>query len=90
MPSPREDVAINLADTVSFCGLNEHHRGHFRGEGDHAWVVLFEKSGVIKGSIHVYNPKKIVIQWQSPTRKGTVNATREFEARDFFRKFIES
>lgn len=86
MPSQREEVAMQLADTIAFGGLSTPHRGHHRTE--HAWIIYFERKGVIEGSIHVYTSKSITIQWKAGLKKGSESCHKAQEVIEFFRKYI--
>lgn len=67
MPSPREDVADNLADTCVFGELNESYgviKAKDEANGKTFWSITFAKARTLDGVIKVYSPNFIQIKWE--------------------------
>lgn len=96
MPSEREQIARNLAETCVFGGLNEAYgvlcQKATNQKGKTYWSVTFAKARTLDGSIQVYSPTFILISWQTANRDlpatGRQVLKSEDEARDFLAKFI--
>jgi hypothetical protein len=96
MPSEREQIAHNLADTCVFGGLNESYgvtcEKATNAKGKTYWSVTFAKARTLDGAIQVYSPTFILITWQTANRdlpsKGRVVAKSEGEAKELLQKFV--
>ena len=81
--SPRQQVALNLADTCIFGGLNDAYgvscEKSTDARGKTYWSVLFCKTRILDGVIRVYSPNFIVIIWQ----KGKEVFRSEADAKKF-------
>lgn len=70
--SPREEVQIELIETLNFLGLNEVYgiiEGKDKNKAGHSYRSLtFCRAQSVDGSIMIYSPKFIVIKWQTTIR----------------------
>lgn len=96
MPSIREDIANNLADTCVFGGLNESYgvltSKETDAKGKSYRSVTFARNAILDGVIKVYSPTFILISWQTAIRdlpsKGREVCKSEHEAKQFLMRFI--
>ena len=93
--SPRQQVALNLADTCIFGALNDSYgvscEKAVDSKGKAHWSVLFCKARVLDGVIRVYSERYILITWQGMgERNGKHVARSEHDAKDFLvNRFIK-
>lgn len=90
--SPRQQVAVDLADTCLFGGLDESY-GVNVSKGDHngksCWTVTFAKAAILDGVIRVYSPSFIQVKWEGKMGKGSEVFRNMSNAREFItNKFI--
>lgn len=98
--SPRQQIAINLADTVIFGELTNPYGGTVAkasANGKDFWEVSYSKPKILDGSIRVYGPGFILVTWQTAIRdmvpKGSQafkseHAAKEFLIDKFIRRFL--
>lgn len=89
--SPRQQIAINLADVCIFGSLNDSY-GVIKSKQEDSrgrayWSVSFCKAKILDGTIKVYGPSFILIEWQTAIRdmaaKGSIVCKSEIQAREF-------
>jgi len=98
MPSEREQIADNLADTCVFGGLNDSYgvlKSKQEKNGKKFWSVTFCKARILDGTIDVYSPTFIRIAWETAIRdlphRGSEVFKSEGDAKSFLqRSFIRS
>ena len=96
MPSEREQVAQDLADTCVFGGLNESYgvltSKQTDAKGKSYRSVTFARNAILDGCIKVYSPGFILITWQTAIRdlpsKGREVCKSPHEAKQFLMRFI--
>ena len=70
--SLRQQVALNLADTCTFGGLNESYGVNVAKQADKSnksyWGITFAKARILDGNIRVYSPTFILVEWQTAIR----------------------
>jgi hypothetical protein len=92
--SPRQQVAVALADTCVCGDLNESYGVSVvktkDGKGKDHWCVTFAKARYLDGLIKVYSPGFILIKWMGAAAKvsglafdGSMLCRSEHEAKDF-------
>ena len=88
--SPREQVALNLADTCVCADLNQSYGVAVTKatdqKGKSYWSVTFAKARTLDGIIRVYSERFIQVKWQGANRGSEVFRT-EYEAKRFLMGF---
>ena len=97
MPSPREQIADNLAETCRFGGLDDAYginkSKQTSSKGKTYWNVTFCKARYLDGEIKVFSERFIIVSWQTAFRqlpaRGSEKFTSESAVKDFIgRNFI--
>jgi hypothetical protein len=92
--SPRQQVALNLADTCIFGGLNDAYgvscEKSTDAKGKVYWSVLFCKARILDGVIRVYSPNFIMVTWQTAIRDLPAKGKEVFRSEATAKEFLVS
>jgi len=89
--SPRQQVAINLADTVIFGGLTNPFGGTVtkaEANGKAFWEVSYSRPAILDGSIRVYSPNFILVSWQTSIRAMVAKGSQVFKSEHAAKEFL--
>ena len=91
--SPRQQVALNLADTCVMGGLNDSYGVNVSksqdAKGKEYWSVTFAKARTLDGNIRVYSPTFILIEWQTADRSLPAKGREVFRSEDEAKSFLQ-